>query len=340
MAKRNIPLGIPSVPILSALLAALTASPELRAADETVEPLALLQGVENARLQLPPCRIDLTVEYVSEPTIHNTHHLGIIFARDRRRFEQSVGKTTESRSIFDGTQALIFSEGSATLRDMAQATPDYLFDPRMLGITTTYHWDGGVRSSLGYMNATSVALVGKEVIDGKTTWHVSVLDSYKQKLDFWIEPRVGFPVLRHEFSIGHQRNVTTSQYEGADSRGASAVLPRRSKTESFLDGRLADVRTVTVERVEEGISVEPSTWTLAGLEMPRGTPVSDIRTHQRMGYWDGSALVSEPPWPLRPAATAPRKYNNKLLMINLLVLAIVGVLFLWSRRKGVGSRAS
>ncbi|MEX2118256.1 MAG: hypothetical protein WD847_01495 [Pirellulales bacterium] len=40
--------------------------------------------------------------------------------------------------------------------------------------------------------------------------------------------------------------------------------------------------------------------TLAGLNLPIGTPVSDIRIRRRLGYWDGKKLIANPP--LRPAS--------------------------------------
>ena len=48
---------------------------------------------------------------------------------------------------------------------------------------------------------------------------------------------------------------------------------------------------VTVERH----SPERDAFTLAVLDLPVGTPVSDLRIKRRIGYWDGKALTGSLP---------------------------------------------
>jgi hypothetical protein len=54
---------------------------------------------------------------------------------------------------------------------------------------------------------------------------------------------------------------------------------------------------VTVAIKEIGNPIPPETWTLTGLNLPAGTPVSDLRIHKRIGYWDGKGLSKKPSIP-------------------------------------------
>ncbi|GAA4428612.1 hypothetical protein GCM10023155_19260 [Bremerella cremea] len=53
----------------------------------------------------------------------------------------------------------------------------------------------------------------------------------------------------------------------------------------------SELANLWVPGADFGKSLAPSTWKLAGLEMAQGTPVSDLRVKQRMGYWDGDSLT-------------------------------------------------
>ena len=156
-------------------------------------------------------------------------------------------------------------------------------------------------SCLGYQKAKSVTLVGPEQVRGKSTWHVRVVDSNEQQRDFWIEPVAGFPVHRQEFSTNSGiGNCRTEVYCGDNSR--CSWLP--SRVETKYDNRLN--REVTVSNVEFDVRIPPETWTFAGLDLLIGTPIADLRIHQRIGYWDGAGLSQDLPPSVRRSEATPK----------------------------------
>ena len=209
--------------------------------------------------------------------------------------------------MFDGTFFLHFDGKDSATITVPPKWPgvDYLFDPRTLGLSGSYLADETVPSCLGYQNAKSVTLVGLEPVRGKSTWHVRVVDSYEQQLDFWIEPVAGFPVHRGRFSTKEGLNQNQSEvYCGENPR--FPWLPSRVETQYYCQGKPTDAtREVTILKAEFDVRIPPETWTLAGLDLPIGAPVSDLRVG-RLGYWNGEGLSQDPPPVLPQYKVVPR----------------------------------
>ena len=66
------------------------------------------------------------------------------------------------------------------------------------------------------------------------------------------------------------------------------------------------------------VPIDPKAWTLAGLGMPVGTAVTDIRIMQRIGYWTGSKLSENFPRnaPRRPDNAVSTMENNPESLAN------------------------
>jgi hypothetical protein len=66
------------------------------------------------------------------------------------------------------------------------------------------------------------------------------------------------------------------------------------------------------------VPIEPKAFTLAGLGMPVGTPVVDVRIHQRIGYWNAKNLSVNLPrdTPRRSAGEASVMENNPESLAN------------------------
>ena len=263
-------------------------------AEDLPNPKALLQGVEAARLRTPPSRLWLEVVY-REPDTTSKPNLFIEFQGDARRFVKSnVGP--EVRILYVGTNVFLFDGGdSLTVRDITMTTSDYCFDPRILGITTSYSWQESLAKNLPYRDATSMETLGREPIDGKAAWHVRAIDSYRQKIDLWIDDQNGFKVYRYDFSIPGVTNSTRSHYDNAQ----YPWLPTRMVTQySERYDTIHSERLLSLVKAEADVRFDESTWTLAGLKPPVGTSVSDLRTRKGLGYWDGTAVSRHPPRPM------------------------------------------
>lgn len=211
------------------------------------------------------------------------------------------------RTAFDGTQLLHYEGmGGANVGDLARGAPDYCLDPRIFGITVTHGKTRTISSCLAYRDARSVELVGPERVGGHSTWHVLVHDKRGSQRHFWVEDAEGFRVHRCEqiddFGKLYQHWITQSEYSQPV---AAQPLPVKTVTNRYdRDGRAISVVTFTQVRARYGVSVDPKAWTLAGLELPIGTPVTDTRIHRRIGHWDGEGLSQTLPEAHRKARPA------------------------------------
>ena len=252
------------------------------------------------------------------------------------------------RTAFDGVQLLHFDgEGGANVGDPINAAPDYCLDPRILGITVTYGKDETVSSCLAYREAKSIELVGPEKIDGVLTWHVLVIDKWGSQRHFWIEDAQGFRVRKREQIDENgggffQHWVTLSDYVG---NAAEQPLPIKIVTTRFeRDGREISELTFHQVRGDYGIAVDPKAWTLAGMELPIGTPVNDSRVHRIVGHWDGEGLspgFSEAKRKAEAAHWSPLRWD--MVLLGGVVLAALAAAVMhrqgWLRKEGRGDVA-
>jgi hypothetical protein len=204
-------------------------------------------------------------------------------------------KDVHVRSAFDGSKLLHYDgEGGANLSDLAQAVPDYCFEPRILGITATYLATETVPECLGMDAAKSIENLGQDSIDGRSTWHVRVVSKWDSRLDFWIDESADFRVRKFErlddFGAIYQHWITRSTYLNDD----KGTLPSRCETIRY-DKANQPIRTVRFDQTgaKYGLVVDAKNWTLAGLSLPPGAPVNDLRAHRRAGYWDGAGVTAD-----------------------------------------------
>lgn len=219
--------------------------------------------------------------------------LVMVFDKNRYRCEYLKGYEEGVRSHFDGELVTQFDgDKSTTIFNPDKGSIYYLFDPRVLGAVSYYSIGMTIERQLAYEKAKKVELIGAETKDDTPTWHVRVLDEYDQQLDLWIDARKNGRALRNEFKLGRSNNVTISQYAENDEK---SVFPKSVKTSSYRDNKLGMTHSITIEKVQLDVMPSLDTWSLAGLKMPVGTPVVDLRIKQRIGYWNGNGLSQNLP---------------------------------------------
>jgi hypothetical protein len=251
---------------------------------DSPDPTVLLQGVVQARLQIPTTHLVAEMVYTNALG-SSTEKLIVEFDGNKRRYLNSELK---SGDLFDGSQAICFDgQNSVTIRDTSNATANYLFDPRLLGITTTFSWGETIETDVPYQNAKKTELIGAEQINGYAVWHVRVIDSYDQQLNLWIDSNHGFKVYRYDFSIFGETNSTLSYYENPN----YSWLPSRVETsyQAGTNGSILSGRTISILKAEKN-KLPETTWTIGGVQPSVGAAVADLRIKQRIGYWDGHGL--------------------------------------------------
>jgi thiol-disulfide isomerase/thioredoxin len=218
-------------------------------------------------------------------------------------------------TAYDGSRLLQSATGGGgtgtVIDDPRRGSMRQAFDPRTLGLETFPNLTGTVASFLAYQNARAIALVQPDQASDAKTWHVRVTTRWNEERNFWIDRECPTHVIRFERNAlgGKQREVAVSHY--ADCRPENP-LPRLVEVEQLWNGKPARRVTLEIRDAHYNIPTDPSSWTLAGLNMPIGTPVVNVRIHRRIGYWDGSGLSEELPTntqPSQPLAAPPHAGN-------------------------------
>ena len=177
-----------------------------RGADALPDPRLLFRGVESVRQQIPPSRLVLRAAYrggidtsILESSLSSTT-ISIVF--------HDPSPVLRSRALFDGKKILHYDGGnSVTIRDLHDTTADYLFDPRLLGITADFVCGQTLDDVLPYRVATSLPTVGRERVGDRPTWHVRLADTntYNRRIDMWVDEERNFRVYRYEYSLAGGR---------------------------------------------------------------------------------------------------------------------------------------
>jgi thiol-disulfide isomerase/thioredoxin len=228
-----------------------------------------------------------------------------------------------SRVIYDGTTLMRYSPGNlAYVSGRNQGSGDFLFNPRILGLSSTAVSPAKTASMILTPRADDmVSLVGREMVDRASAWHVLISGGVTgTERHFWIEPPPGHRLYKAEYRSRIGRSVIVSEYDSPES-GDAGRLPVRVKAVSYdpsgkIDRELVVERSPGPKSVEFNIAIDPKAWTLAGLEMPIGEPVSDRRNGDKVVYWDGKTLSdTQIPQPPKEAVAVPRPSVAKLLEV-------------------------
>jgi len=233
-------------------------------------------------------------------------------------------ENTHVRSAFDGAQLLQYAEAlGAYVKDPSKGTGDYVFDPRILGISIWYTIDMTVANYLIEDQAKSVSLVGHEMINGHQTSHVRLVDKYDQDKNIWIDSEDGFKVYKSELNGPYKKRVVTCSY-GTD-RKFDLLPDQIEMRERDQFGDTSRVVTITVDKAEYNVPVDPKAWTLAGMGMPLGEMVIDQRIHRVVGHFDGKGLTQNMPEAIRKgkaARWAPLQWG--MALSGLIALTVLG----------------
>ena len=297
---------------------------------DSPDPITLLQGVEQSRLQIPASRLVAEMVYTNSLGSFNKE-LIVEFDGNKRRY---LNHEAKSGDLFDGSQAICFDgQNSVTISDTSHATANYLFDPRLLGITTTYTWGEMIETAVPYQNVKKIELVGLEQINDYKVSHVRIVDSYDQQLDLWIDSNHGFKVYRYDFSILGETNSTLAYYENS----SYPWLPSRIETSyrAGTNGSILSGRSISIIKAEK-VKLPEKTWTIAGVQPSIGAAVSDLRIKQRIGYWNGHGLSQRADLEQEFEPIKPSKW---FLVLMIIVFPAGPAVLLWhyysSKRKSV-----
>lgn len=209
-------------------------------------------------------------------------------------------KDVHVHSAYDGTQLMQYAEDMGSqVKDPSKGTPDFVFDPRLLGISVWLSLSDDLSDYLAYRDAKSFKLIGREDVAGHPTWHVNVIDHYGQDKHLWVADGEHFRVYRSSLVSPYKRLEVESIY---DDLAVKSPLPLAVTARDYdSHGKLSRETRVTVDKAQYNVRVDPKSWTIAGLGMPLGQMVVDERIHRVVGHFDGEGLTPQLPDALRKA---------------------------------------
>jgi peroxiredoxin len=318
------------------------------------DPLELLKMVAQARQQIVSGEISFDVfTHFSDRPLDGTNvvRLEVVFDGEKRRFKQSgreyayvlmgptAGEVTDAKrkelgldkeaavraglltgfesryvTAYDGNRLLRYwsANRDTVIDDPDKGSLSYVFDPRVLGLTPSPSVTDSVESCLAYGRAEAVQLLIKESVEGTPAWHVRV--TYPKSIahfDFWIDVNQSSHVVKCEFN----GNTVISRFDAAH---PDDPIPTEVDFVCFYGlERTRTDQTILRRTARYNVPVDPTSWTLAGLDMPVGTEVLDNRISRGIGYWDGSGLSENPPRSRSPRGGEHRTHPEpaKLLVL-------------------------
>ncbi|HEV2330080.1 MAG TPA: hypothetical protein VGY56_14960 [Verrucomicrobiae bacterium] len=229
------------------------------------------------------------------------------------------------RTIYDGKTITQFDPRiyQAKLCDPKEGFPEYLFDPRRLGLPDWFGVADTVESCLTWRSAKRVLLIGKEMVEGTACWHVQtqipmIVDSTRNlsntwEFDYWIDAVHPQRVIKAEDV--NRGGTFISQY---DEQNPSDPLPVEVDATEHFGGDPRPWETRMYRRnTRYNVPIESKAFTLAGLGMPIGTDVVDYWISRSLGYWNGANLSQKFPFnaahSLYSEAAAEMKNNPESL---------------------------
>lgn len=298
---------------------------------EQPDPVALLKGVAAARNRIKSGEMEFMIaRHDSKWNIQTNYSLlKVAFDGEKRRFEQIQRETVLTsmapdaqkiveakrlelkgddealarlglirfqdahyRTVYNGKALIRFDPSlDTTIDDPAKGSFTYIFDARTFGLADNLSIGSPIEDFLGYRTAQLVALAGKEIVDGIAAWHVRVQVNHTWRYEFWIDANHLTHVIKEE-----SPNVGTTIRAKFDDQNPSDPLPVEIDEVQHFGGDPRPWETRMFRRhTHYNVPIEPKAFTLAGLDMPTGTPVVDVRIHRRIGYWTGKNLSEQFP---------------------------------------------
>lgn len=280
-----------------ATLRAEEAKTEVAPAPEDAEAKGILEGIEKTRLAAKPFRV--TGRHSARLTRDDERWQSFLAEHDDGKFRVRVTDPGGSTTISDGRQHLEYDgESSATIQSLDKPSSELGFDPLLLGISSGIDRYSDRGDYLSFRHRWNLKIVSRRMDDGTETVLVSFVDRYRQTRRLWVQPERGFRVLRAELELPLDQpgipsvHTTVSEFRPEDRTG---WVPRRIVSTYAPRGQVQTFATLELDEPEWGVEIPPSTWTVKGLELPIGEPVTDLRIHRRVGYWNGTGLQESLP---------------------------------------------
>jgi RNA polymerase sigma factor (sigma-70 family) len=223
---------------------------------------------------------------------------------------------THSVVFYDGQAETWYRESqSSAYIDEPGRSADHIFDPRCVGLNTVLSVEDTLDRSLAFFKrATNVTLIGTEFVESNPAWHIQLRFNfdYDYSCNFWIDTLHPTRALKMEENLPRDHRVTLCRYSDANVKDP---LPTEVSIITHRPNWRFEERIVR-HASQYNATINPACWTLDGLHMKVGTPVSDYRNHRILGYWTGAGLSQFPPSKDKSEPAAPNRAELLTLLEN------------------------
>ncbi len=179
------------------------------------------------------------------------------------------------------------------------------------------------------------------VLDGVECQLVRITMKKGQKVAYWISPSEQYAVKRAEIASTAGGRFWESRIEatGQVHQPSGIWFPTRCKYRQQIDGQLESEEVVDVRVISLNEKIPDETFTLAGMNLPVGLPVTDSRGvgDPLTMKWDGTQLVPRPDAlpgsrELERAEVAQSTQRRAVWFGFSVLFAVVAALLVWRYR--------
>ena len=172
--------------------------------------------------------------------------------------------------------------------------------------------------------------ITNETLEGRHCWRLEYETNDGLVVRMLVDPEMDYNVVRAELSRGSEL-VTSVESDVVRQTVSGLWFPERCRYRRWDNGKLTAKEDLRIRVIQLNKPVAPVVFTLAGMDIPPGTPVNEVPSSPVRGslVWNGKELVRETPFP--PDAPTSLTTRN-ILLTNVVVLTLVGLYFLWKSR--------
>lgn len=310
-----------------------------------VDPTSLLMGAKEARREITSGIQSWLVERDFGTSIDRIL-VAVEFDGPLVRFvERNVSINSEGNVLATGKRRTTIINGSRMLTSVdpyfgnvgswERGSTYLVFDPRALGAEPVLVAGLTLDQILPIADCKSLELVGeeRETVDGVECWQIQANMHGGWSRNYWISDGRRFRVLRcTEQRQGRIIDCTYSTDE--------EVLPTKIVERIVRKQELISEVTYSLRDSKYLAEIDPSVFSIGGLNLLPGATVSDSSLQRVIGVWDGSKLLSDgdrrvasAAFPDGDIASAKSVFaGRRLAIVAVNVLFVVVILSLLVRR--------
>lgn len=303
-------------------------------------PEALLRGIQNVRNAYTSVSIQMQISKRGDRFDARSYGCMVELRGSNRRFEIDSLNGAPQVIIQRGNDCMSFRRtrhADAILYDLdyGYERGDIAFDPRLLGMAEILTCRLRVEQCLWYDDFVTLRTEGLEDVDDVMAWKVVASRNAEETSTYWVE-EPSFRLRKRVIAGPYGVTTITSRFDG---------VPDGSPFPSLIEARFESphghgkVTTIEVSQFDLEAEIPDDRFTLASMDLPLNTAISDYRISRVVGFWDGAGIsptrvhdADERPVPEK----SEEKQQYTFIVIGVNVLVLLGII-VWSylrRRAG------